>query len=204
MAIFANQSRVWLNRDPLGDFGSVVDMTSILLVNKEYPILGNVTINSSLYLYNNNDPVNKVDPDGRCPWCVGALAGAFGNLALQLALGHGSLSDRLHNLNVCDIGVGAAEGALGFGALKNFSQAYKAYKLAKDTDAVAEGVKDSVLIAKGTAEYVANSIRNDASKGVGKAAAGIVGGKAADEALNAADQSLNGNGNGKKWCTPFK
>ena len=197
---------VWPNRDPLGDFGSVVDMTSILLIDKNYPILGNIKIDSNLYLYNNNDSVNKVDPDGRCPWCLGALAGGLGNLALQLALGHGSLSDRLHNLNVCDIGVGAAEGALGFGALKNFSQAYKAYKLAKDTDAVAEGVKDSVLIAKGTAESVANSIRKDVAKGVSKAAVGIIGGKAADQAINAADENFHGNGNGdsKKWCTPFK
>ena len=41
-----------------------------------------------IYAYVNNDPLNNVDPSGKCPWCVGAIIGAGGNiLALYLTEG---------------------------------------------------------------------------------------------------------------------
>jgi RHS repeat-associated protein len=50
----------------------------------------------NLYAYVGNDPINRTDPSGNCPWCiaaaVGALAGGSIDLGAQLISNGGNLS----------------------------------------------------------------------------------------------------------------
>jgi hypothetical protein len=76
-------------------------------------------IDKSPYAYSWNSPVSLNDPDGDCPWCVGALVGAVTEYAVQvtvnLAKGQ-TLSEAATNIDLVDIAVAAGEGALTGGA----------------------------------------------------------------------------------------
>ena len=66
------------------------------------------------YSYVYNDPTNQTDPTGQCPWCLaGALIGAAIETGSQLAANGGDVS----KLNVGEIAVAAATGAVGGGAV---------------------------------------------------------------------------------------
>jgi len=41
----------------------------------------------NLYRYANGDPLNRTDPSGQCPWCLGAIVGGGLELAVELARG---------------------------------------------------------------------------------------------------------------------
>lgn len=44
----------WINRDPIGEMGGI-----------------------NLYAYSDGNPISESDPSGNCPWCIGAVIGAF-------------------------------------------------------------------------------------------------------------------------------
>jgi RHS repeat-associated protein len=77
-------------------------------------------IDKSPYAYSWNSPVSLNDPDGDCPWCIGALVGAITEYAVQatINLSKGQdLGDALwNNIDGADILVAAGEGALTGGA----------------------------------------------------------------------------------------
>ncbi|WP_160111958.1 RHS repeat domain-containing protein [Aquimarina sp. AU58] len=77
-------------------------------------------IDKSPYAYSWNSPISLNDPDGNCPWCIGALVGAVTEYAVQatinLAKGQ-NLGDALwNNIDGVDVLVAAGEGALTSGA----------------------------------------------------------------------------------------
>jgi RHS repeat-associated protein len=63
----------------------------------------------NLYAYVYNDPLNKTDASGECPWClVGAVAGAAVSAGVQYAL--------TRKIDIQQVGIAAAAGFLSGGA----------------------------------------------------------------------------------------
>jgi len=60
------------------------------------------------YAYAVNDPINLTDPNGECPWCIGAIVGGVVNAAVQLASGE--------KFDYSELAVSIAAGAAGGGA----------------------------------------------------------------------------------------
>ncbi len=64
------------------------------------------------YAYTGNNPVNRSDPSGKCPWClVGAAFGGGIDLGVQLATNGGDFSE----VNWASVGISAVVGASGVG-----------------------------------------------------------------------------------------
>lgn len=77
-------------------------------------------IDKSPYSYAWNRPIEVTDPDGNCPWCIGAIIGALTEYAVQasinLAKGD-NLGDALwNNIDGADVVFAGTEGALTGGA----------------------------------------------------------------------------------------
>lgn len=70
----------------------------------------------NMYAYVGNDPVNKTDPTGMCPMCIGALIGAGINVVIQVSEGMStgqSFSSSVQNINLGQVAGAAALGAVG-------------------------------------------------------------------------------------------
>ena len=88
-------------------------------------------IDKSPYAYAWNDPVSLNDPDGNCPWCIGALIGAAVDYGLQVAgnLAEGkSLGNSLTDIDGKSILISAGAGALS-GGISSISKLKKAGKV---------------------------------------------------------------------------
>lgn len=89
----------------------------------------------NLYLYVGNDPLNKTDPSGECPWCIGAGVGAALDYGIQvgsnLASGQ-SLGEAATNVDLVSIGTSAALGAVGgFGGARALTSAARGLNIAQ-------------------------------------------------------------------------
>ncbi len=77
-------------------------------------------IDKSPYAYSWNSPVSLNDPDGNCPWCIGALVGAVTEYAVQvtvnLAKGQSLEDAAFNNVDFVDVAASGVEGALTLGA----------------------------------------------------------------------------------------
>ena len=70
----------------------------------------------NLYAYVYNDPVNKTDPTGECPWCAGAAIGALVDIGIQVGTNLASgqdLDDAISNIDGKSVLASAALGAVG-------------------------------------------------------------------------------------------
>ncbi|WP_428993637.1 RHS repeat-associated core domain-containing protein [Dokdonella fugitiva] len=61
------------------------------------------------YAYVSNSPMDDNYPMGECPWCIGAIAGALTDLALQYFVDGRSINC----INWASVGISAALGAVG-------------------------------------------------------------------------------------------
>jgi hypothetical protein len=69
-------------------------------------------IDKSPYAYVWDDPIGKNDPDGNCPMCIGALAGALLDVGTQLVEMH---FDPNKKFSYAEVGLSAVTGAAGVG-----------------------------------------------------------------------------------------
>ncbi len=107
--------------------------------------------------FGGNNPILYSDPDGECPWCVGAIIGAVVDAGLQLT--EIALTDKkLSEFSVTSVAVSAGAGALsgGISSIAKVKQARTFFKLATEigTDAgVSAGsqlIKDGKVTLKKT------------------------------------------------------
>ncbi|CAM1364550.1 conserved hypothetical protein [Tenacibaculum sediminilitoris] len=77
-------------------------------------------VDKSPYSYAWNRPTEVTDPDGNCPWCIGAVVGALTEYAVQASINLASgdsLGDALwNNIDGADVALAGVEGALTGGA----------------------------------------------------------------------------------------
>jgi len=122
----------WLSRDPLGEASNP---------------LGN------LYPYVGGDPISGVDPNGACPWCIGAAVGAgagfAADLTKQLVANGGNLACvnlpelGLSTLGGALVGSGIAEIGAGLGAFDAVLGSEEAAELGTEETAETEGLPAS-------------------------------------------------------------
>ena len=90
-------------------------------------------IDKSPYAYSWDSPIKLKDPDGDCPWCVGALVGAVTDYGIQVAVNFvkgKSFSDALTDIDGGSILISAGAGALS-GGLSVLSKTKNASKIVK-------------------------------------------------------------------------
>lgn len=163
----------WISPDPLADHPNQVD--------------------KSPYAAMWNNPVYWDDPDGRCPWCLGAIIGAAVDYGLQVAVNFAEGKSGLDAFTDVDGGsilVSAGAGALS-GGLSVASKVKTGSKLVKlASSEVGESVIDAAasvthqLVKDGEVDLVNTAIDVTVGKVVGK--------KVGEMAENAAKQSPQG------------
>lgn len=151
-------------------------------------------LDKSNYAYAWNDPIKYNDPDGECPWCVGAILGAVVEIGSQAASNYVNGKD-VTDISWGQVGVAAVEGALTSGASVGRTLAVKAgaalassaIDYANDGNKISS-VKDGLNIVKNAAINVAV---DKVAGGVSKFALGKIGEKALAKAGDKAILSNN-------------
>jgi hypothetical protein len=169
-------------------------------------------IDKSPYQYAWNSPVNLTDPDGNCPWCIGAIIGAAVELGTQIAVNAATGKD-LTDIDWGDVAVSTAVGAAtaGIGTLANLGRtSVKVAKVAKavvnttgeivqagadvkvengkvNTQTVLNGKKD---VTDATVSFVAGKVTGVGSKKVSNAASNMLN-STANKTLKQADKTIS-------------
>lgn len=110
--------------------------------------------NLNPYSYGYNNPVSFDDPDGRCPWCVGAALGALTDYGLQVAgnlIEGKDLGDALTDVDGKSILLSAATGATGAGLASKFSKVVSLSKKVDKANDIKNNVKKVEAIKKAEA-----------------------------------------------------
>jgi RHS repeat-associated protein len=131
------------------------------------------------YLWNN--PVSNTDPDGRCPWCVGALLGGGVELASQIAINMSSgqsFAEAMSNVDVLDVVVATGAGALTGGLSTVRSLGTVAKTGISVTTNIAEGAAKATLATQAT-EYGITDFSKDAVLGFAGSAGSAAGSRIA-------------------------
>lgn len=90
------------------------------------------------YHFSGNNPTTFNDPDGKCPWCIGAIVGAVVDAGLQLT--EIALTDKpLFQFSFTSVVVSGAAGAVGVGIASKIDKAVKVANIA--SGAVKTGIK---------------------------------------------------------------
>ena len=137
-------------------------------IGKRFNIDPILDIGVSPYAVNRNNPVFYKDPNGDCPWCIGFILGAAIELVEQtisngiknLANGDSFFTDWAHNIDVADILISGAQGALmgGVGGVLTPKEHLAKYLL---TEVVGNAVKSSVDVdVNGNAKTIFNNTKS--------------------------------------------
>lgn len=182
-------------------------------------------IDKTPYGYAWNSPVNLTDPDGNCPWCIGALIGAAVEIGTQVAVNAATGKD-LTDIDWGDVGVATAVGAAtaGIGTLANAGKAsVRVAKVAKTivtttgeaaqaavdvkveqgevkTESVTNGGKD---ITDAAVEFTTGKVTGGASKKVSNAAGNMLN-SSANKTLKQANQTIKRTATGSANNTAAK
>ncbi|MFU8861320.1 MAG: RHS repeat-associated core domain-containing protein [Cyclonatronaceae bacterium] len=133
------------------------------------------------YNYSWNNPVSNTDPDGRCPWCVGALLGGGVELASQIAINMSSgqsFAEAMSNVDVLDVVVATGAGALTGGLSTVRSLGTVAKTGISVTTNIAEGAAKATLGTQAT-EYGITDFSKDAVLGFAGSAGSAAGSRIA-------------------------
>lgn len=152
-------------------------------------------IDLSPYAYVGNDPINKDDPDGNCPMCVGFVVGALVDAALQTAdIALDSHKSFSKDFSVKSVIISGAAGAIGVGVAAKVAKAVEVAELgSKVLGAVIKRGTDAAVSATASAvSQKATTGKIDGTKVVIDAAAGALGGHLGDKAEAAAAKSAEG------------
>ena len=147
------------------------------------------------YHFSGNNPSTFNDPNGKCPWCIGAIVGAAVDAGLQLV--EVALTDKkLNEFSFKSVFVSATAGAVGVGI------ASKIEKAAKVGEIASAGVKTAIKIgSNGSTDAVISAVSQKLKNGkvdgaevlIDVVAGGVAGKFAGDVAAKAAKNSSVGN-----------
>lgn len=172
---FDQQVGRFMQIDPIPDEGDQEDLTP--------------------YHFSGNNPSTFNDPNGKCPWCIGAIVGAAVDAGLQLA--EVALTDKkLNEFSFKSVFVSAAAGAVGVGIATKIEKAVKVAEIAST------GVKTAIKIGANAATDAATSAASQKLKN-GKVDGGevlidvVAGGVAGKIAGNIAEKAARNSSAGK-------
>jgi hypothetical protein len=133
------------------------------------------TVGESEYAVNKNNPVLNNDPDGDCPWCVGAAVGAALDAAVQLLEIATDEKKSLKDFSFKSVAVSAVTGAAGVSIATKITKLSTVAKVAVEvaTDATSSVVEQKIKDGEVDATKVGISIF--AGQTIGKFVGNVVG-----------------------------
>jgi RHS repeat-associated protein len=138
-------------------------------------------IDKSPYAYSWNSPISLNDPDGDCPWCIGALVGALTDVVIQVAEIALDDTKTASDFSFTSVGLSAAAGAVGVGIGSGLAKLAKVGKLAvvaSKSKTAAKAIETTANVAGDALGSVAGSVIQGNEITVEGVAADIVGGRA--------------------------
>jgi hypothetical protein len=118
------------------------------------------TVGESEYAVNKNNPVLNNDPDGDCPWCVGAAAGAALDAGIQLLEIAIDEKKSLKDFSFKSVAVSAVTGAAGVSIATKITKLSTVAKVAVEvaTDAASSVIEQKIKDGEVDATKVAISV----------------------------------------------
>ena len=149
----------------------------------------------SPYIINQNNPVFNTDPNGDCPWCIGAAVSATLDAGIQLTEIALSEQKSLSDFKWGDVAIAAAAGAAGVGIAARMDKVVKvasaANRVSKPVLKLATSAATDAVISAGTQKAKTGSI-DVTDLIIDVTAGGTAGRFAGDVAANVAQKSQTG------------
>ena len=116
--------------------------------------------------YNNNhdNPILNEDPNGDCPWCIGAAVGGLLDAGLQLAEIGLDKDKHLSDFSFAEVGISAAAGAIGVGLADKAEKIFEVGKLA--TTAIKVAISAAVETSANAAQQKVSTGKVDIKEAI--------------------------------------